>query len=149
MLECLDSTMNIVKAILYFGEHTKYKLYYTKLQLLLFYYEKEYFQLYEKKILKRDFLYNGYIPKSEGLDDLLVKLDFAEILKFADSDYGKYVDTLISLEKSEYKNEEIKILSKILERFDDLTANEIVKKFFEPELKENKIKTVTRTVVEF
>lgn len=130
MLECLDSTMNIVKAILYFGEHTKYKLYYTKLQLLLFYYEKEYFQLYEKKILKRDFLYNGYIPKLEGLDDLLVKLDFAEILKFADSDYGKYVDTLISLEKSEYKNEEIKILSKILERFDDLTANEIVKKIF-------------------
>lgn len=60
-----------------------------------------------------------------------------------------YFDTLISLEKSEYKNEEIKILSKILERFDDLTANEIVKKFFEPELKENKIKTVTRTVVEF
>lgn len=129
MLECLGSTMNIVKAILYFGEHTKYKLYYTKLQLLLFYYEKEYFQLYEKKILKRDFLYNGYIPKSEGLDDLLVKLDFAEILKFADSDYGKYVDTLISLEKSEYKNEKIKILSKILERFDDLTANEIVKNF--------------------
>lgn len=46
------NTINVIKSILYFGEHTKCKLYRTRLQLMLFYYEKE---MFDK---------NGYIGNS-------------------------------------------------------------------------------------
>lgn len=73
-------------------KHTNQVLYYTKLQLLLFYYEREYFQqYYGEKILNKDFLYNGYIPTLEGLEELLEVLNLKQIIKFADSEYGRYV----------------------------------------------------------
>lgn len=56
---------------------------------MLFYYEKEYYQCYGKKISNGIFLYNGYIPELKGLDYLLEKLDSNEIIKIKESDYGK------------------------------------------------------------
>lgn len=63
------NTINVIKAILYFGEHTKCKLYRTRLQLMLFYYEKEMFdKMHFKKIDLSDTIFvidvNGYIGNS-------------------------------------------------------------------------------------
>lgn len=143
------NTINVIKAILYFGEHTKCKLYRTRLQLMLFYYEKEYYQCYGKKILNGVFLYNGYIPELKGLDYLLEKLDSNEIIKIKESDYGKYINTLVCFEESEYDEDELEILTKILNQFDDMTTKQIIDRYLEPELKHGEIKTITETFITY
>lgn len=149
MIKDMESAMNIIKAILYFGCHTKQRLYYTKLQLLLFYYTKEYFQSFGEKILKQDFLYDGYIPRLEGLDELLGILNLKGIVKIKNTEYGKCVETLVRLEESGYEDKELVILSRVMENFDDLTSREIVQKYFHPALQQGSIRTATKTILNF
>ncbi|QUH21778.1 hypothetical protein [Alkaliphilus sp. B6464] len=145
----LEKQMNTIKAVLYFGKYAQYKLYYTKLQLLLFYYEKEYLKNFKDKILNCDFLYDGYTPKPEGLEELLEVLNSKEIIIVSDSNYGKYIKTLFHIEEFEYDEKELMILQKILHELDSLTSMQIMEKKFEPQLTQGKLTAVTKTIIEF
>lgn len=112
----IDSTFNIIKIIVYFGQHSNQVLYYTKLRLLLFYFDNEYYHLYGQRFFDRDFLYEGYIPILEGLEKLLEYLDLKKIIEFNDSDYGRYILPLIFLKESEYTEEELIVLNRILKK---------------------------------
>ena len=116
---------------------------------MLFYYEKEYYQCYGKKISNGIFLYNGYIPELKGLDYLLEKLDSNEIIKIKESNYGKYINTLVCFEESEYDEDELEILTKILNQFDDMTTKQIIDRYLELELKHGEIKTITETFITY
>jgi len=83
------------------------------------------------------------------LDYLLEKLDSNEIIKIKESDYGKYINTLVCFEESEYDEDELKILTKILNQFDDMTTKQIIDRYLEPELKHGEIKTITETFITY
>lgn len=113
------------KLVIYFANHTKNRLYKTKLNKLLFYTQFLFYKDYEKRLLNKEFICDYYGPVIQDIDSLLDQLEKLGLIEFKTNEYGKYVDTRYKLSEDNYSKEELFILKKVSEKFEDYSSSEI------------------------
>lgn len=120
-----EATLNLAKSVLFFANNTSEKLYKTKLNKLLFYTQFLYFKIYKEQLLDFSFIKDYHGPAMKQLDEYLDMFSKFKFIMLEKSGYGVVIQPNIILSRECYLPFEIKIMDKVLHKFDKFTAHEI------------------------
>ncbi len=115
-----ENILNLAKIIIYCYDNSEYKLYKTKLKNILFYIQLLYYKCYHEKYISNEFIKDSYGIIIENLNDCLLRLEMAEIIKIKDNSMGEYIECDVNIPNSDYLEKENFVFNKMFNLFDKL-----------------------------
>lgn len=119
------SKFNLIKYILFFANNTKRDLYKTKLNKLLFYTQFLYYKDNKERLLQDEFICDYHGPTISKLDLYLDDFEKSNFISKKKTEFGNVIIPRVVLKDEEYSAEELKVLYKVLNKFDSYTSARI------------------------